>query len=97
MARILFQYILPIVLPTAVYFAWLAAERRRIARAGAGDAPHWHDAPWLWLAAIGVVLAVLIAIASALFGGADISGRYVPPRVEDGRIVPGHVEPAPQQ
>jgi len=97
MVRILLEYVLPIILPTAVYFAWLATERRRVARVGAGKAPHWRDAPWLWLAAIGLVFAVLIAVASALFGGSDIAGRYVPPRFEGGRIVPGHVEPKPQQ
>ena len=97
MGRILLQYLLPIVLPTVVYFAWLTAERRRAERAEAGKAPHWRDAPWLWLVGSGVALALVIAFASAFFGGADTAGRYVPPRVEDGRIVPGHVEPAPRQ
>lgn len=97
MVRILLEYVLPIVLPAAVYFAWLATERRRVARVGARNAPQWRDAPWLWLGTIGLVLAALIAVASALFGGSDTAGRYVPPRFEGGRVVPGHVEPKPQQ
>ena len=98
MARILLEYVLPIVLPSLVYLAWLAHERRRIAREGMGKPLRWQDGPWPWLVGSGLALAVLVAIASALLGGSDIEGTYVPPRVEDGRIVPGHVEPSgPQQ
>lgn len=93
MGRILFQYVLPIVLPTALYLAWLAAEHRRIARAGVGQKPRWQDAPWLWLGAIGVFFAGMVAVATALFGGAGIEGVYVPPRLENGQITAGHVEP----
>ncbi|MBI3453261.1 MAG: hypothetical protein HY057_10660 [Rhodospirillales bacterium] len=94
MGRILFQFVLPIVLPTAIYLLWLAAERRRIERGGAGEKPRWQDTPWVWLAALGLVFAGLIAVAIAVFGGDMTEGRYVPPQLKDGEIVPGHVEPA---
>jgi hypothetical protein len=94
MGRIAVQFVLPIVLPTVLYLLWLAAERRRIERVGVGDKPHWQDAPWIWLVALGVLFAGLISVASAVFGGAEVKGTYVPPRVIDGNIVPGHVEPA---
>ena len=95
MGRILFQYVLPILLPIAIYVAWLAAERRRVVRAGTGQPPRWQDAPWVWLVVAGVLLATVAAFAVALMGGDSIEGQYVPPRIENGRIIPGHVEPRP--
>lgn len=94
MIRILLQYILPIALPSLLYVAWLAYENRRIARGGAGRPPRWQEGPWPWLIAGGVVFAVLLSFALANIGGYGTGGTYVPPRVEDGRIIPGHVEPA---
>src|SRR5690606_33472668 len=96
--RILFQYVLPILLPSLVYLGWLTYERRRIARGGAGKPTGWRDGPWPLLVGSGIVLAALITLAATLLDGAGIEGTYVPPRVEDGRIVPGHMEPpAPQK
>ena len=92
MSRILLQVVVPILLPSALYALWLLAERRRVAVVGAG-ARHWTDAPWLWLLALGVFFAGIITMALALFGGESIVGEYVPPQIQDGRIVPGHVVP----
>ena len=93
MGRILFQIVLPILLPTLIYVAWLAATRRRAEKAESGERPEWSEAPWLWLAAGGVALAAFLALASAFFGGAPVGGVYVPPQVIDGKVVPGRVEP----
>jgi hypothetical protein len=97
MGRVLLQYILPLLLPTLIYLGWAAAERRRTERAQAGEAPRWQDAPWIWLAGAGLVLATVTTVALSLFGGSGIEGTYVPPRLEGGRVVPGHVEPAPKR
>ena len=94
MGRILLQYVLPIVLPSVVYFAWLIYENRRIAQGGEGKTRRWEEGPWAWLVGGGVVLAVLGAIGVAAFSGRGKEGTYVPPRLEDGRIIPGHLEPA---
>jgi hypothetical protein len=93
MARILFQLVFPILLPTLLYALWLAAERRRVEAAGTGEKPGWSDAPWFWLVALGVFFAGVIAVAIALLGGGDMQGTYVPPVVKDGQIVPGRVDP----
>ncbi len=93
MGRILVQVVLPILLPAALYTLWLLAERRRLEATGSGPRIRWSDAPWLWLLALGVFFAGIIATALALFGGESIVGEYVPPQVKDGRIVPGHVVP----
>ncbi len=48
--------------------------------------------PWTWLVAAGVILAALVVIAVVRIGGTR-GGTYVPPHVEHGVVVPGHVEP----
>jgi hypothetical protein len=93
MLRILLEYVVPIVLPSVLYLAWLAYENRRIAQGGEGTLRRWQAGPWAWLILAGVILAFAMAAVLALLGGYGTGGRYVPPRVEDGRIVPGHVEP----
>ena len=93
MGRILLQVVLPILLPSALYTLWMLAERRRLAAAGSIPSRHWVDAPWLWLLALGVFFAGILAMAFALLGGDSILGEYVPPQVKDGQIVPGHVVP----
>jgi|SRR6185437_7358135 len=95
MSRILLQVVVPILLPSVLYALWALAERRRLEAAGSAGARHWTDAPWLWLLALGVFFAGIITMALALFGGESIIGKYVPPQVKDGRIVPGHVVPPP--
>jgi hypothetical protein len=67
MARILLEFVLPILLPSLLYA--------------------------LWLLALGLFFAALLTVALSVFSGDGIEGRYVPPQLENGRIVPGHVEP----
>jgi hypothetical protein len=95
MGRILLEFLLPLLLPTALYLLWLRAERRRIEQLGRGEAPRWQDAPFLWLALMGVVLAGAVLVALHYAGGSGTEGVYVPPRLIDGQVVPGHVEPRP--
>ena len=97
MARILLQYVLPIALPSLIYVAWLVYENRRIAQGGEGTPRRWEEGPWAWLIGGGVLLTVLVAVVTAVLTGRGKEGVYVPPRVEDGRIVPGHLEPARPQ
>jgi len=92
MLRVLLEFIIPIVLPTVVYLLWLAAERRRAERAGSGAPPRWEDAPWVWLGIAGLVLAIVALLATSFFG-AEKKGRYVPPQLKDGQVIPGHVVP----
>ena len=94
MARILLQYVLPIAPAVARLFRVARYENRRIAQGGEGTTRRWEEGPWAWLIGGGVVIAVLGAIGVAALGGRGKEGIYVPPRLEDGRIVPGHLEPA---
>ena len=91
MIRILFEYLLPFILPALVYFGWIVATRRRAEAAAAGTAPRWHDAPWIWLAGAGLLLTAIVLFAGALFGNDSPTGHYEPPRLIDGEIQPGRV------
>jgi hypothetical protein len=88
--RILATVLVPLLVPTVLYFLWLAA-RRRIVFA----AVNWYAA-WPWLLGSGVALtAVTLVIVSLGYGSAP-EGRYVPPRVIDGKVAPGHMAASPK-
>jgi hypothetical protein len=90
MLREILTLVVPLLLPTVLYLAWL-----RLARwSDAGGAAVWHNLPWAWLAAIGVALTALVLVVVTVGFGTPIHGIYVPPRYEGGQIVPGHIEPA---
>jgi hypothetical protein len=97
MWRVLLEYVVPIVLPSLLYLAWLAYENKRVARGGEGVLRRWQEGPWAWLFAAGVVIAVAGTLMLSLLQGFGTEGRYIPPHVENGRIVPGHVVPAEPQ
>ncbi|MCM0019249.1 MAG: DUF6111 family protein [Tagaea sp.] len=96
MTRILLQIALPFVLPFLAYGLWLAVERRRAEKLGRGEVPGWSEAPVVWLGAAGLGLATIATLGLLLLQDGDKrSGIYVPPHLENGRIVPGQLEPAP--
>ncbi|MFM7347814.1 MAG: DUF6111 family protein [Tagaea sp.] len=94
MTRILLQIVLPLLLPFIAYGVWLAIERRRAEKLGKGEVPGWSEAPVVWLGAAGLALAGIATAGFLLLQDGDkASGVYVPPHLENGRIVPGHIEP----
>lgn len=107
MIRLLVEFLLPLVAPTIVYAFWLAWRQGRQAQPGGGEAGDgeagapargWGDAPWLWLGGTGIVLVAVVTIwVGSTRSLGEIGGSYVAPRVVDGRIVPGHVDPPPQR
>jgi len=87
MLRVVLTVIVPLVLPTALWLGWIAATKRAEVRGGA-----WAVAPWPWLLAGGVALtAATLYVVNVGFGAGE-DGRYVPPTVIDGKLVPGHFE-----
>ena len=98
MLRVFFTIVLPLVLPTALYLLWmrLAHWLPRGPPEGAqlDEAVNWAALPWVWLAAAGAVLLALMLFVVTVHYGTAEPGTYVPPRWENGRIVPGHIEPA---
>ena len=81
MLRILLQYLLPLLLPFLLYLVYIALAR--------GYAPGWLDtAPWPYLAAAGLVLMAASLLTWSLMSGAPTDQIYIPPRLEDGKVVP---------
>ena len=92
MLRVLLTIILPLLLPTAVYVSWIAFASWSASR----EKVRLSALPLVWLAFAGVALLAIVLITVTVHFGEPVGGRYVPPRYEDGRVIPPHVEP-PQQ
>ena len=88
MTRVALTIVVPLILPSLLYIAWLRATGRLMAVRG-GIAP----LPWPWLIGSGLALAALTLVVVNVQFGNSPQGTYVPPHVEDGRVVPGHVVP----
>lgn len=90
MFRLFFTYLLPLIAPAALYLVWNWIQlRRAIAGRRVASPPSFADAPWLVLAGAGVSLLIVVLLGLAFFGGGAPPGtRYVPPHMEDGRVVP---------
>ncbi|MEA2782445.1 MAG: hypothetical protein QOK29_3989 [Rhodospirillaceae bacterium] len=80
------EIIVPLILPTAIYFTYIILARPR----GGGEPP---EMPWIWLGLAGALLLIVTFVAIALFGGAAPTAKYLPPKLIDGKIQPGHFEP----
>jgi Family of unknown function (DUF6111) len=81
MLRVVLEYLLPLLLPFLVYLAYVALAR--------GATPGWvEQAPWPQLAGAGLVLAAISLVTWSLMTGAPPEEAYVPPHLENGRIVP---------
>ncbi|HKT17347.1 MAG TPA: DUF6111 family protein [Stellaceae bacterium] len=78
----LLTIIIPLLLPTALYVGW------RLSVGRSASVPPG----WLWLAAGALALAsVALVLANTDFSGPR-EGKYVPPYVKNGVVVPGHFE-----
>ena len=89
--RIFIQVILPLLAPAILYAIWTNAARRR---SGQGGLPGWEEGHWFWMIVAGFVLVVGIFVF-AVFGSRTEDGTYIPPRLEDGKVVPGRIVPDP--
>jgi hypothetical protein len=89
MPREFLTLFVPLVLPTVLYLVWL----RTVRWSQAGGAMSWRALPWVWLGVTGVALTALVLFVVTVHFGTENPGTYVPPHVENGRVVPGHIEP----
>ena len=92
MIRTLLVRILPFLVPVILFVVWYYLARRRAGKAGLAP-PSWREAPWGWIAGSGLLVLALGLAFFRFSTGASPDGTYVPPKYEDGRIIPGHVEP----
>jgi hypothetical protein len=78
-----------LLLPIIVFLGWrYLVHRRAVARGAPGL--NLTEGPWAWLLAGGLVLVILSFFVLAFTTGEEPGGVYVPPRYEDGKIIPGH-------
>jgi hypothetical protein len=90
MVRIFLTIVLPLLLPTALYLLWLSMLG---AARGGGAAVAWGSLPWVWLVGVGAVLLAAVLLVVTVGFGTRQEGVYVAPRYQNGRIIPGHIEP----
>lgn len=87
MIRIVLVNLLLLLLPMLVYFGYVYFRARQ-----APNQAILGDAPIFWLLAGGAGLMLIALIALGQWEVGDPTGRYVPPYVHNGVIVPGHIE-----
>jgi hypothetical protein len=85
--RQFFSIVVPLLLPTVLYFLYMTTMRRRSTTAGGKGV--WEEVPWTWLGLAGAFLMAVTIGAFALFDGAEPGSEYRPPRLIDGKIEPG--------
>ncbi len=91
--RLLLELVLPALIPALIYLGYLRVEQRRAAARDEGGAlPWWAETPWIPLAGAGVLLAAVVLSVIVMRSGDAIHGVYVPAHLENGALVPAHVE-----
>lgn len=82
--RAFMEVIVPLLLPAMLYWLYLRVQERRGAVA--------REIPLSWLGVMGVLLLTIVLGGSWLAGSEPPSGKYIPPHVVNGVVVPGHFE-----
>ena len=83
MLRIVLFYILPFLLPFIGFFLYRFLVTR--------GQPLLQSTPWFVLSVIGLFCVIASLFTLAFLPNGDPEGTYVPPHMEDGRLVPGQV------
>lgn len=89
MFRAVLHIIVPLLLPVAVYALGAYWTNKR---QGQGRLPGWEEGQWFWVILLGAVLA-MFSVGYLTYSGGRPGDVYVPPHVEDGKIVPGELRP----
>lgn len=87
MGRVIFTNLLLFCLPFAAWMVWLRLF-------GPKDDKPVDQSRVVWLVVAGLVLVLANFFLLGQLTGAAPDSTYVPPSVVDGKVVPGHFEPA---
>jgi Family of unknown function (DUF6111) len=82
--RLFLQYVLPLLLPFLLYATYVALAHGRM--------PNWlalNEREWVMLGGTGLALLMISLVTWSLLSGSPPDETYIPPHLEDGRIVPG--------
>jgi len=90
MIRKILTIAIPLLAPTIAYvlYVYFTAKNRESELEGR-KLPEWRRWPWIYLVPCGAVLTAISLALLGLPGDADNPGAYIPPHMEDGKIVPG--------
>lgn len=95
MIRLLLTRFWPVLIPFLIYFGWIGVRYYLLKRQG--EAPLFSDlisrTPLFYASLASLIILLLCFLWLGLSQPQETSGHYVPPRQEQGKIVPGHVEP----
>lgn len=83
--RAFFTIIIPLLLPSAVYWLYLSFRQ--------SQGRPYREIPWSWLGVAGIVLTSAALVVTWYADAEPPTGRYIPPQVIDGVVVPGHFVP----
>lgn len=87
MLRKFLFHVVPMLIPFIVYgIYWYGAKRRE----QEGKPVH----PWAMLFACGLLLSILSFFVLSFTTGYDPTTEYIPPHMEDGKLVPSQNRPA---
>ena len=89
MIRLIIENMILFLLPSVAYFTYVYL---RMADQPSKRTDIWDDAPLLWLLLAGTVMVLAVTLSFATFDGGKPGQKYVPPHMEDGRVVQGHFE-----
>lgn len=90
MLRLLITRFWPILLPLVLYIVWMLSERRKAAKRGE-ELPGLADGPWIWAVAASMLMAMGAFIWLGMSSEPE-TGTYIPPRLENGKVIPSHLE-----
>ncbi|WP_425406727.1 DUF6111 family protein [Hwanghaeella sp.] len=90
MIRKILTIAIPLLAPTIAYMMYLyfTAKNREDELQGR-RLPEWRRWPWVTLVSTGAALTALTIALLGLPGDEKNPGAYIPPHMEDGKIVPG--------
>ncbi len=88
MARFIALDFVFFLMPFAIYAIWLL-----FTRGSMFNIPDWEVRTIAYLGIAGAVLLMGAVLAFATFGTAPPDGVYVPAHMEDGKLIPGHIDP----
>lgn len=80
----------PVLIPLLVYAIWMRNMRARARKTGE-PIPDFRDGPWFWALIASLSIAVIIFLFLGL-GHEENRGTYVPPHMENGKIIPGEIK-----
>jgi len=92
MLRAFLTTIVPFLLPMTGYAVWIWY-RTRYAQKHGGEAPRFEQGPWPLMLFLGAMLSLAVLGVVALTTGGAPGEVYVPPHLENGKVVPGRSRP----